>query len=143
MELGQKCTQSCAASQQTAGRGTTGPSRALPIPAGAGRAGLTAPHRTGPLYSQLHLPAMTRTLKGGGKFASVRSRRGAPFSVSEVISNSSADVGSALRCCRRCVCALVLCPVRVPYSSVGTRIIQLFGKVCLLESAQHSRRGDF
>lgn len=39
-----------------------------PSTADPGRAGLTAPHLTGPLYSQLHLPAMIRTLKRGGNF---------------------------------------------------------------------------
>lgn len=77
-------------------RGRGEPSRAEPVLAGAGRAVHTAPHRTGPLYSQLHLPAMTRTLKEEENWARSRSTRGAPSSVSEVISNSSADVRSAL-----------------------------------------------
>ncbi len=104
------------------------PSRAQPILAVAGRTGLTAPHQTGPLYSQLHLPAMTRTLKEEDKPPWSRSRRGAPSSVSEVICNSSADVGSARCCCRRCILALALCPVSVLYSSVRTRISQLLKK---------------
>ncbi|XP_030006820.1 DM7 family protein GE17491-like [Sphaeramia orbicularis] len=52
-----------AALQGKGQRGRAEPSRAEPILAGADRAGLTAPHRTGPLYLQLHLPAMTRTFK--------------------------------------------------------------------------------
>jgi len=110
------CTQPSADNQQpyAGGGGTSGSSRAQPIPAGADQA---APHRTGRHYSRMHLPAETRTLKEEGDVACQCAWRGAPVSVSEVISNSSGcDVGSAARFCRRCVCALVFrgIPARGP-----------------------------
>ncbi|KAK9525313.1 hypothetical protein VZT92_016035 [Zoarces viviparus] len=65
MEKGPKCAHPSADNQQplagreTAGPGRAEPSRAQPILVGADR----APHRTGLHYLQLHLPAITRTLK--------------------------------------------------------------------------------
>lgn len=77
------------------------PDRTLPMSTGLGRAGQTAPHRTGPLCSPLHLPAVTRTLKeeenvarACAYFAQSRSKGGAPFGVSELISNSCVGLGS-------------------------------------------------
>ena len=108
--------------------------RAEPSPADPGRGGPSRTHCASSDGTSLFAVAPasydTHFKKEEENSPRSRSRRGAPFSVSEVISNSSADVGSALRRCRRCVCALVLCPVSVPYSSVGTRIIQLFWGKC-------------
>lgn len=111
------------------------PKLAQPILAGVGRAGLTAPHRKRPLYSQLHLPAMTRTLKEEENSLRSRSRKGAPFNVSEVISHSSADVGSALCCCRRCDCALVFARLVCYILVCGPASLSFWESVFVGESA--------
>ncbi|CAJ1055653.1 Hypothetical predicted protein [Xyrichtys novacula] len=95
---------------------TTGPSRAEPCRSCPGRAEPDSLRLIGrDLFSLFAVaPASYDTLWKGGKCASVlkrrgEERRGAPLTVSEVLSDRSADVGSAL-----CVCACVCESVSQP-----------------------------
>lgn len=92
---------------------------------------------------------MTRTLKeeenvarACAYFAQSRSKGGAPFGVSELISNSSADVGIGSALLPQVRFALELCLVASPLYSSEDPHLWAFGKVRLLEKAQSPCRGE-